>query len=29
MEGQDYWNAEFIGKAVMDDTFDLSPKAAQ
>lgn len=23
-EGGSYWDAEFIGKAIMDETFDLS-----
>lgn len=28
-EGGSHWDAEFIGKAVMDDKFDLTPVAAQ
>lgn len=29
VEGGSYWDPEFIGKAVMDETFDLSSKDAQ
>ena len=28
-EGGSHWDAEFIGKAVMDDKLDLSSKEAQ
>jgi len=27
--GGSHWDPEFIGKAVMDESFDLSPKIAQ
>jgi len=27
--GGSHWDPEFIGKAIMDDKFDLSPKIAQ